>query len=326
MTRDGEKQSDVGMPFMASDEGETFDEKQRPLSDEGVAQLDAQEFIEQVIRLQPDVIVCSDFLRTQQTAEGVQKILKEYLGKEAELVVSADRGLEMSQENAGQLYTELLIRYSGKRLLIVSHVRRFRFLWRYLLDLSVDMNDEEVKRSYHISPAQIVSLPLMQIQNELDKRILSELHATMQELDEALENYYIENATKTIASFIDKLTNRYLRRSRRRFRDEEMTVDKQQGYMTLYEVIRTYLLMCAPFIPFTTEDIWQKLRSFTASTTEGHPSIHLQSRPIAAPQYINPDLMEEIATVRKIIKGALYLRAKHQIKVKQPLQKLEFRI
>ncbi|MDP2670765.1 MAG: hypothetical protein Q8O99_07930 [bacterium] len=41
--------------------------------------------------MQPEVIVCSDFLRTQQTAQGVQKVMKEYLGKEIELVVHADR-------------------------------------------------------------------------------------------------------------------------------------------------------------------------------------------------------------------------------------------
>jgi len=43
-------------------------------------------------------------------------------------------------------------------------------------------------------------------------------------------------------------------------------------------------------------------------------------------QYVDQQLMDEIATIRKVIKGALYIRAKHQIKVKQPLQRLEFRI
>lgn len=68
-----------------------IDDKQRPLSAEGFAQLRAQEFVEQVIRIDPEVIVCSDFVRTQQTAEGVQQILKTYLSKEAPLVVSTDR-------------------------------------------------------------------------------------------------------------------------------------------------------------------------------------------------------------------------------------------
>jgi len=57
-----------------------------------------------------------------------------------------------------------------------------------------------------------------------------------------------------------------------------------------------------------------------------HPSIHLQARPLVAMQYVDQQLMDEIATIRKVIKGALYIRAKHQIKVKQPLQRLEFRI
>lgn len=57
-----------------------------------------------------------------------------------------------------------------------------------------------------------------------------------------------------------------------------------------------------------------------------HPSIHLQARPHVSRVYVNEQLIEEVATVRKVIKGALYLRAKHQVKVKQPLQKLEIRL
>jgi hypothetical protein len=55
-------------------------------------------------------------------------------------------------------------------------------------------------------------------------------------------------------------------------------------------------------------------------------SIHLWYRPIASEKYINQELIDEIAIVRKIIKWAMYIRAKQQIKVKQPLSKLSFKI
>lgn len=222
-------------------------------------------------------------------------------------------------------YTQILKKHTGKRILIVSHVGRFRDLRGKLFDLQADMRSNEMRDKYHIAPAQIVKLPLVPLANELDKRILSELHAILLQLDQELQTYLLEQATKTLAGFIDKLTNRYLRRSRRRFWDEQMTDDKEQAYMTLFEVIRTYLLVCAPFIPFTTEDLRQQLMTYSHEQLL-HPSLHLQPRPLAAHPYVDSQLMEEIATVRKIIKGALYLRAKHQVKVKQPLQTLEFRI
>ena len=149
----------------------------------------------------------------------------------------------MSEENIGQIYTDLLKKYIGKRVLIVSHSKRFRYIWKNLFDLEVDMQTEEMRKKYFIAPTQVVPLPLVQIQNELDKWIFSELYATMEQLDKEIQGYFIEGATKTLTGFIDKLTNRYLRRSRRRFRSEEVTQDKEQAYMTLYEVNRTYLLI-----------------------------------------------------------------------------------
>ena len=209
--------------------------------------------------------------------------------------------------------------------MIVSHKRRFRYLWQWLFNKQVDMHTTEATKTYLPKFEQPIQLPLGQVENELDQRVLAELHRTILLVDEALAKYYLEEATIYLMSFIDKITNWYLRRSRRRFWTETMTQDKQQAYDTLFTVLRTYLQLCAPFIPFVTEQLWQELGLFTARH-EAHPSVHLQSRPVGSPLYINQQLIDEIETVRKIIKGALYLRAKHQIKVKQPLPSLSFRI
>jgi len=198
-------------------------------------------------------------------------------------------------------------------------------LWQWLFDKKNDVNGLESRDKLLLNSSQSVVLPLDQVENELDQRVLAELHRTIATVDEALAQYYLEDATIHLMSFIDKVTNRYLRRSRRRFWTETMTQDKQQAYNTLFTVLRTYLQLCAPFIPFITEQLWQELGAFT-TREDGHPSVHLQSRPVGSPLYINQHLIDEIETVRKIIKGALYLRAKHQIKVKQPLPSLSFRI
>lgn len=187
------------------------------------------------------------------------------------------------------------------------------------------MHSGEATQKYIIPFESPVALPVTQLSNELDQRVLAELHRTVKQVSRALEAYTLEEATQHLISFVEKLTNWYLRRSRRRFWAEEMTDDKQQAYQTLFTVIRTYLQVCAPFIPFVTEHLWQELMQFTHMSSD-HPSIHLQSRPLASSLYINEELITEIETVRKIIKGALYLRATHQVKVKQPLPLLQFKI
>lgn len=102
-----------------------------------------------------------------------------------------------------------------------------------------------------------------------------------------------------------------------------MDADKNAAYSTLFTVLKVYLQMLAPFVPFVTENLWQKLAQFTDEKVD---SIHLSYWPIASQSYISKDLMEEIAQVRKIIRLALFVRAKNKIAIKQPLQKIEVKM
>ena len=83
----------------------------------------------------------------------------------------------------------------------------------------------------------------------------------------------------------------------------------------------------APFTPFITEHIRLQLQEFSSENTDKKSeSIHLQSWPFASVHYIDEQLMQEIALVRKAIKLALFIRSKNKIAVKQPLQRLELNI
>ena len=157
----------------------------------------------------------------------------------------------------------------------------------------------------------------------------------MKEVDTHLQNYILDEATKSATDFMDKLTNRRLRRSRRRFRSNGMNDDKHAAYATLYRVLKRYLQILAPFAPFITEHLRLQLTNFVEGQQSSDNlleksseilSIHLSFRPIANNHYINQTLIDEIATTRKIIKLALFIRAKNKIAVKQPLQKLEIKI
>ena len=85
--------------------------------------------------------------------------------------------------------------------------------------------------------------------------------------------------------------------------------------------------MMAPFTPFVTEHIWLQLEAFSSEKTDQKSeSIHLQDWPFASVYYIDEQLMQEIALVRKAIKLALFIRSKNKIAVKQPLQRLALNI
>jgi phosphohistidine phosphatase SixA len=311
----------------ANNEGES--DNFAPLTEQGKASLESKEFIEKVLRLQPDIILDNEFLRVQETAKAIQKIMKDYANKEVEIISETE---DFTKEDNPKAYLQLLQQHKGKKILIISNKGKIRRLRNLLYGASYE------KGQFDFQNTEVIELPTYALTNDLDKRILAELNKTLIEVDGHLQNYILDEATKSAMDFMDKLTNRRLRRSRRRFRSNGMNEDKYSAYATLYHVLKRYLQSLAPFTPFITEYLRLQLATFVAySPDKGRgseaeerfattTSIHLSTRPIANEHYINETLIDETTTIRKIIKLALFVRAKNKIAVKQPLQKLEIKI
>ncbi|NIR01229.1 MAG: class I tRNA ligase family protein, partial [Gemmatimonadales bacterium] len=93
----------------------------------------------------------------------------------------------------------------------------------------------------------------------------------------ALEDYDAARVTQVVESFVDDLSNWYVRLSRRRFWKSQADEDKQSAYSTLYEVLVTLVRLLAPILPFTAEEIYQNL---VRSVLPGAPeSVHLTDWP-----------------------------------------------
>ena len=96
-------------------------------------------------------------------------------------------------------------------------------------------------------------------ENRLDRWILSELQTLLHDLNTEMEAYRLYRTVPAMVSFVDKLTNWYIRRSRRRFWKSEDDGDKAAAYATLYEVLVAFSKALAPVLPFITESIYQNL-------------------------------------------------------------------
>lgn len=200
-----------------------------------------------------------------------------------------------------------------------------------ILIISHDVNFDELRTHLYgtkdsLQKLEAIKLPSGPVKNELDKRILAELHNLGIQLEQEMDRYFLDNGAKLVLGFIEKLNNRFIRRSRRRFRASGMDKDKQSAYATLFEVLQSYLKMCASFAPFISEHIYLDLQKFTTTGKQEGNSIHLQHLPIFSEQYIDKQLLEEISMVRKIISLGLFIRSKNKMAVKQPLAKMEIRL
>ena len=147
--------------------------------------------------------------------------------------------------------------------------------------------------------------------NLMDRWILSELQLVVQSVDTSLGEYDVYLATQKIESFVDNLSNWYIRRSRKRFWKSEDDSDKEQAYQTLYTVLVTLSKLMAPFTPFLAEEIYKNLTN--------EQSVHLADYPEADESLIDGKLNEEMHAVRDLVTLGLKLRADAKIKVRQPL-------
>ena len=154
-------------------------------------------------------------------------------------------------------------------------------------------------------------------QSELDRWIISELNQLILDVDAALDTYNPTDAGRKIESFVDVLSNWYVRRSRRRFWKSESDADKLAAYTTLYECLVTVSKLLAPFTPFLTEAIYQNL--VCSVFPEAPDSVHLADFPVADEVKIDKQLAADTRLAMKVSSLGRAARSRAGIKVRQPL-------
>ncbi|MDX1438741.1 MAG: class I tRNA ligase family protein, partial [Rubricoccaceae bacterium] len=151
---------------------------------------------------------------------------------------------------------------------------------------------------------------------ELDRWVLSRLNTTIGETDEAYAAYHPTRAARAVETFVDDLSNWYLRRSRRRFWKSEDDSDKRAAYQTLFECLRATAQLMAPIAPFFSDWLYGSL------TAEGErQSVHLTDFPDVNESEVNQKLEHRMALARQVASNVLALRNEASINVRQPLSK-----
>ena len=153
---------------------------------------------------------------------------------------------------------------------------------------------------------------------ELDRWILSELNQLIADVDSALDGYSPTDAGRKLESFVDGLSNWYVRRSRRRFWKSENDADKLSAYNTLYQCLVTLAKLLAPFTPFLAEELYQNL--VRSAFSDAPESVHLADFPVADASKIDKQLADDNRLAMKVCSMGRAARSKAGIKVRQPLE------
>lgn len=177
------------------------------------------------------------------------------------------------------------------------------------------------------------------VSHELDRWIISRLQTVMKNFHEQMEQYKLYGVTPHCLTFIEELTNWYIRLSRRRFwgsddgddADVEGTVatatqaaagkgkigqETSEAYATLYYVMAQFSKLFAPFAPFICETLYRNM----ADGMVGCPSsVHHCDMPMPKAELIDVELEKRMELVRRATDLGRSLRAKHQLRTRQPL-------
>lgn len=147
---------------------------------------------------------------------------------------------------------------------------------------------------------------------ELDQWILSKLNNLIKGVNADLEVFDSTKAVRKMQEFVSEdLSNWYIRRSRRRFWDAELSHDKKSVYNTTYEVLVAVCQLAAPFAPFLTEEIYRNLT--------GEVSVHVSRYPEVNENLINLRTEDRMDLVRELVTLGRAARESVKIKVRQPI-------
>lgn len=185
--------------------------------------------------------------------------------------------------------------------------RKLSMVWNMydFLTLYADVDGWEWGGSY--------SDPCTEETNVLDKWIVARLHVLCNEVKKHMDGYDMQNAMAPILPFIDDASNWYVRRSRKRFWKSDNDSDKESAYRTLHYILVHLAQILAPFTPFLSEELYQKLT--------GGESVHLRDWPNLSEK--SGDLtLDAMSFVRRVVNDGLSERSKAGIKIRQPLSSI----
>ncbi|MFY1636958.1 isoleucine--tRNA ligase [Solwaraspora sp. WMMB335] len=143
----------------------------------------------------------------------------------------------------------------------------------------------------------------------LDRYVLAKTGELVDEVTRQMDGYDVSGACASVRTYLDALTNWYVRRSRDRFWSGDA-----DAFDTLFTVLETLSRVVAPLAPLTSEEIWRGLT--------GERSVHLSDWPAAAGFPADHDLVAAMDAVRDVCSAGLSLRKARGLRVRLPLPAL----
>jgi len=166
-----------------------------------------------------------------------------------------------------------------------------------------------------IKPEELKNRVAYDNRPEIDRWIISAMNSLKKKYIELMDNYDATKAARLLSDFaIDDLSNWYIRRNRKRFRNPANENDRLSAYQTLSEVLAELIKMVSPVSPFLSEYLYKNLTA--------NESVHLSQLEHAAENETDEELEKEMRTAQRIVYLVRTMRVKFSLKTRQPLKQI----
>lgn len=169
--------------------------------------------------------------------------------------------------------------------------------------------------------------PTVRSDNVMDKWILASMQSLVQFIHQEMAVYKLYTVVPKLLHFIDELTNWYIRFNRRRLKGESGVEDCLKALNTLFDALFTFVRAMAPFAPFLSDGIYQRLREFIPEDVlsqygKDGRSVHFLSYPEVRKDLFDEDIETAVARMQSVIELGRNIREKKTISLKTPLKTL----
>ncbi|KXS40353.1 MAG: valyl-tRNA synthetase [Candidatus Frackibacter sp. T328-2] len=135
-----------------------------------------------------------------------------------------------------------------------------------------------------------------------DKWIMSRVNKVSQEVTDALDKYQLGNAAQMLYDFIwNEFCDWYIELIKPRLYQDEDQTAKETAQYVVWSTLEQTLRLLHPFMPFITEEIWQRL------SHEGE-TVMLSQWPEGDADLINDDAEEKMAVIMDVIRAIRNIR------------------
>ncbi len=152
---------------------------------------------------------------------------------------------------------------------------------------------------------------------EIDRWLVAHTQQLVKNARSCYEACRTDKLMRVVNTYLEDLSNWYIRRNRRRFWKSENDSDKLAAYATLHEALVTFVKVLAPIVPFISEVIY---RNLVCSLDPHAPeSVHLTSFPVYQAELMDESLLAQVKSLIQVVALGRSARNKANIKIRQPL-------